>query len=147
MKLTLDLDIDKCSACGACAIACMDQCDIDTEKGESPLRAVIDLERGDTYMYFSLSCMHCDDAPCILACPTGCLRKDPETNLTIYDSEACVGCHGCSLACPYGAPSYSKDGKLIKCDGCIERLRHGLKPACVRTCPTEALGLKDADAS
>ena len=30
--------------------------------------------------------MHCDDAPCIQGCPVGCLRKDPVTNLTVYDN-------------------------------------------------------------
>ena len=58
---------------------------------------------------------------------------------------ACIGCHSCAMACPYGAPSFGTDGKMIKCDGCIERWRHGLEPACVRTCPTGAIALRDMD--
>ena len=38
MKYVLDLNMDLCSACGACAIACMDQNDIDVLNGESPFR-------------------------------------------------------------------------------------------------------------
>jgi Fe-S-cluster-containing dehydrogenase component len=120
----------------------MDQCDVDVTKGAPALRSVVELEKDGEYSFVALSCMHCDDSPCIMACPVGCLRKDPETNLTIFDNENCIGCHSCSLACPYGAPSFSEEGKMIKCDGCIERLRHGLQPACVKTCPTEALKLK-----
>jgi len=85
MKLRLDLNSEKCSDCGACAIACMDQWDIDIKKGESPLRVLIALEKN---------------------CNT-------------------------------------EDGKTMKCGGCVERVRHGLKPACVRTCPTEALTLTE----
>ena len=145
MKLRLLMEIEKCSACGACAVACMDQHDIDVEAGVCPLRHIYDVEALGREGYLSVSCMHCDDAPCIAGCPSGCLKKDPETNLTIYDNTNCIGCHSCAMACPYGAPSFGTDGKMIKCDGCIERWRHGLEPACVRTCPTGAIALRDMD--
>lgn len=143
MALIIDLDIDKCSACGACAVACMDQNDIDTQRCESPFRIVCDLERGDgaaaKYTYIATACMHCADAPCVTACPCGCISKDASTGLTVYDTTNCIGCHSCAMACPFGAPSFGADGKMQKCDGCILRIRHGLEPACVRNCPTNAL--------
>ena len=44
------------------------------------------------------------------------------------------------MACPFGAPRYRKsDGKMEKCDGCNERVKAGLKPACVRACSFGAL--------
>ena len=43
------------------------------------------------------------------------------------------------MACPFGAPSFDGEGKMVKCDGCVERLRRGMVPACVRVCPTGAL--------
>ena len=84
MALIIDLDIDKCSACGACAVACMDQNDIDTQRCEAPFRVVFDLEQPDgrghcKYTYMATACMHCAEAPCVTACPCGCLAKDPET--------------------------------------------------------------------
>ena len=139
MKLYLDLDMEKCSACGACAVACMDQNDIDPTK-QTPFRNVYCLEH-QGMQYASLSCMHCKDAPCVLACPSGCLRKDPVSGFTVYDNENCIGCHSCAMACPFGVPSFNAQGKMEKCDGCSVRIAHGMEPACVRVCPTGALKL------
>ena len=141
-RLILDLDLNKCCACGACAIACMDQNDIDTA-AETPLIYVFTAENAEkeTVRYFSLACMHCNDAPCVMACPIGCFSQDETTGLTVYDNENCIGCHACSLACPYGAVSYTAEGKMQKCDGCAERVHHGLVPACVRICTVNALSL------
>lgn len=139
MRMIFDLDMDKCVACGACAVACMDQNDIWPDRGDKPYRRIGTLEqKGAELKYLSLACMHCDDAQCISACPVRCLKKD-ENGLTVYDSSACIGCHSCAMACPHGAPSYGADGKISKCTGCAVRVENGLEPACVRVCPTRAL--------
>ena len=135
--MIFDLDMDRCCACGACAVACMDQNDIEITE-EPPLRKVFAMEGTNGHAYISMACMHCEDAPCIVACPVGCLSKD-ERGLTVYDSTSCIGCHSCAMACPFGAPTYNRFGKMQKCDGCAERLSHGLEPACVRTCSLGAL--------
>ena len=144
MKLLLEFDEKKCSACGACAIACMDQNDINVEAGQQPYRKVYQYESGSERVYISISCLHCPDAPCVTACPVGCLYKDKETGLTKYDNTNCIGCHSCSMACPYGAPSFRPIGethreKMEKCHGCPERVKAGLAPACAHSCPTGAL--------
>ena len=152
MGFMIDLDLKKCTACGACAIACMDQNDIEPEKGIRPFRTVFDRETGGgpdgrkaEYVHVSIACMHCEDAPCITACPCACIRKDEATNLTVYDNTRCIGCHSCAMACPFGAPSFGADGKMRKCDGCVTRIRNGLEPACVRNCPTGALRCVDEE--
>lgn len=143
MKLLFEFDEQKCSACGACAIACMDQNDV--EAGQQPYRKVYQYESGDEHVYMSIACLHCPDAPCVTACPVGCLAKDGETGLTVFDAANCIGCHSCAMACPYGAPSFRPTGekrpreKMEKCHGCLERIRAGLQPACVHACPTGAL--------
>lgn len=143
MGFIIDLDMERCSACGACAVACMDQNDIDTQRCEAPFRVVRDVEdvRSGSLAFLSIACMHCEDAPCVDACPCGCIVKDPESGFTLYDTTNCIGCHSCAMACPFGAPSFSAGGKMQKCDGCITRVRCGLEPACVRNCPTHALTL------
>ena len=45
------------------------------------------------------------------------------------------------MACPYGVPTFGDDGKMRKCDACIERQKAGLLPSCVKVCPTGALTL------
>lgn len=145
MKLLFDFDPEKCSACGACAIACMDQNDVDVSAGQQPYRKVCQYESEAEHVYLSIACLHCPDAPCVTACPLGCLYKDAETGLTLYDTANCVGCHACAKACPYDAPTFRPTGekrpreKMEKCHGCLARIEAGLAPACVRACPTGAL--------
>ena len=67
--------------------------------------------------------------------------KDPESGFTLYDTTNCIGCHSCAMACPYGVPAFGPDGKMRKCDACIERQKAGMAPACVKVCPTGALTL------
>ncbi|NCE66227.1 dimethylsulfoxide reductase [Pseudoflavonifractor sp. 524-17] len=145
MKYVFTFDEDRCSACGACRMGCIDQNDIDIESGESCFRRTyedeIELKDGGLYcVYLSAACMHCENAPCIDACPAGCIKKDQETGFTVYDNTNCIGCKSCALACPFGAPVFRKsDGKMVKCDGCNIRVKNGLKPACVRACSFGAL--------
>ena len=143
----MELDLSLCCACGACSIACMDENDIDLSTGIRPFRTVFrqDYDKHQKIRYFSIACMHCTDAPCVSACPSGCLYKDEETGFTLYDNELCIGCHSCAMACPFGAPTFGPDNKMRKCDGCIDRIRAGLKPACVKGCTFDALSLVDAD--
>ena len=146
MKKYLFFDSAKCSACGACALACIDQNDVDVASGQQPFRHTFTLEnkQGDL-SFHSVSCMHCADAPCVTGCPRGCLTKDAETGFTLYDTTNCIGCHSCAMACPYGVPGFGPDGKMRKCDACIERQRAGMLPACVKVCPTGALVLLTED--
>jgi carbon-monoxide dehydrogenase iron sulfur subunit len=84
----------------------------------------------------SVRCQHCADAPCLRACLTGALSRDPLTNLIEVDEERCIGCGTCSLACPLGVPRLDPARKvMVKCDLCQgEEI-----PVCVANCPNEAL--------
>lgn len=151
MKILFEFDERKCSACGACAVACMDQNDLAAEEGQQPYRKVYTYESAGERASMSIACLHCADAPCVTACPAGCLYKDGETGLTRYDNTRCIGCHSCAMACPYGAPSFRGDGahpvreKMEKCHGCLARIEAGLTPACVHSCPTGALSWRWAE--
>lgn len=137
------LDVERCSGCFACAVACMDQNDLDIGEEPTAWRQVFKVETG-TYpdarlRYVSLACMHCEDAPCLLACPTGAIGRESGTQVVGVAADLCIGCHSCSMACPFGVPRFGRDGKMQKCDLCGERLANDLEPACVRACPTKAL--------
>ncbi len=113
MKHIFVFDQDKCSACSACMMGCLDQNDTDLAAGDRCFRQTFDtevaLEDGGVHCaYISAACMHCADAPCIAACPVGCLSKDPETGFTVYDNTNCIGCKSCAMACPFGAPGTAR---------------------------------------
>ncbi len=143
MGKTIYLDIDTCSGCGACVVACMDQNDIYPEKGQPALRRIYRVEESESpnaeILYASLACMHCEDSPCAMACPTGAIARDGMSGAVLVDGDLCIGCHSCALACPFGVPRYDGEGKMQKCRLCAERVEVGLQPACVRVCPTGAL--------
>ena len=145
MGYIFDFDGSRCINCGACAVACMDQNDIFPEQGDKPFRTCMTVENGHgisvKMSYLSIGCMHCANAPCVQGCPTGCLYKDKETGLTLYDNNLCIGCHSCSMACPFAIPSFNQKGIMVKCDGCVERIKAGMEPACVRVCPFDAIKL------
>jgi carbon-monoxide dehydrogenase iron sulfur subunit len=84
----------------------------------------------------SVRCQHCKDAPCIQACLTGALSRDPVSFLVDVDEERCIGCGTCVIACPLGVPKLDTDRKkMVKCDLCQDEEI----PVCVANCPNEAL--------
>ena len=87
----------------------------------------------------SLSCLHCGNPPCEAACPRDAITKRPEDGIVTVDREKCFGCHLCLIACSFGVPQFGADGKMQKCDLCLDLITQGKEPACVATCPAEAL--------
>ena len=89
---------------------------------------------------FSLQCRHCDEPWCLYSCLTGAMHRDPATGMISVDSEKCIGCWTCLLACPNGALTRDLDNKIVaKCDLCVEQE----VPVCVANCPNEALKVID----
>lgn len=143
MDSSIYVDVSLCAGCGACVVACMDQNDIYPEKGQPALRRIYTMEEGQSpdasILYVSAACMHCADSPCVIGCPTGAITRDAKTGAVLVNRDTCIGCHSCALACPFGVPRYDSQDKMHKCTMCVERVQAGLKPACVRVCPTGAL--------
>ena len=138
-KKSFSLDLDRCVGCYTCVVACMDQNDTVVRDDDFMWRFVASVPGERKIQYFSIACLHCDDAPCVVSCPTGALSKNEELGFVMPDRTKCIGCHSCAMNCPYGAPKYDCDGKIEKCTGCDIRVKNGLLPACVRACPTRAL--------
>ena len=145
MRYRFVLHSDLCCACSSCQIACIDQNDLDPVRGESSFRKALSLESMDgngtvDYYYGSVSCLHCEDAACINACPKHCIVRDPHTGFVICNNAGCIGCKLCYQACPYHIPQFRpSDGRMVKCNGCNERVKRGLQPDCVKACPFSAL--------
>ena len=91
------------------------------------------------WLLASDSCKHCDDAPCLCACPTGALMRS-ETGGVYPQADICNGCASCVAACPFGVIARDEaSGHSRKCTLCLDRTRDGLTPACAKTCPTGSI--------
>ncbi len=139
-------DATRCIDCRACMVACSVENQIPMNKtriwvagvglkGEYP-----SLVRASMVYH----CMHCNEPDCLSACPVGAYSKRLDGPV-VYDPKKCIGCRYCMNACPFGVPHFDWDKGLIegafidKCSLCTQRIDIGLEPACVATCPTEAL--------
>jgi len=146
-QIAFSFDMSRCSGCMACVVACMDQNDL-PEEGPS-FRQVTKLEKTDEssarISFVSLACFHCSDAPCLEVCPRNAISRDQELGSVNVDEDLCIGCRACAMVCPFGAPQFRTGEKMAKCNLCAERVGAGMEPACVRTCPTKALGFGSSE--
>lgn len=92
--------------------------------------------------YVKVQCMHCDYPACESACIVGAISKK-ESGPVLWDTDKCIGCRYCMVACPFQIPSFQYDTALkpdiVKCDFCFRRTNEGGVPACVEICPVEGL--------
>lgn len=140
------VDMEKCIGCRACAMACKN---FNQLSPEMVWRYVYPLST-EIYPYsdrafLSLACNHCSNPACYRVCPTHSYSIRPD-GIVVQNDETCIGCRDCMRACPYGAPRYNQDLKVVqKCSMCYDRIDADLKPACVKGCLTNALSLIDLD--
>ena len=139
-QYSFDFDPKRCVQCHACEVACQAIHQLEYGVG---WRKVVGVWKGPfpnvTSRGVSLACMHCGNPPCEAVCPRGAIKKRSEDGIVFVDQEKCFGCHLCLTVCPFGAPQFGNDGKMQKCDLCMDLIMQGKEPACVATCPAEAL--------
>lgn len=160
------VDLNRCTGCRTCVVACKEE--NLTPPKVSWLRILeLENEPNNRIVYFRLACMHCDDAPCIPACPEQAIWKNPD-GIVLIDQEKCHGHGECVKACPYGVIDINSDetyfqgeklpyesrpdiyqvhppGKAAKCTLCIHRIEQGKEPVCVEACPSRVMVFGDLD--
>lgn len=162
------VDVTKCDGCRACMVACKNWNDLPAEYEEfhgsiqshENLTAntwnvitydeVESKEGNFEWLFRHMSCLHCTEAACEKACPEDAISHT-EFGTVFIDYDKCVGCGYCVTNCPFDVVQLTtykdKNGReqrrAQKCTQCVDRLREGLKPACVTACHTDCLLFDD----
>ena len=158
------IDVTRCIACKACQIACKQWNRLPAEQTrnvgsyQNPpdftpatyklvrmKEAIID---GKFYgLFFPDQCRHCLIPPCLLwAQDSDAIYQDEDTGAVVYTAKTSnLVAQDITGACPYDVPRSDGDGVLKKCTMCNDRVKQGLEPACVKTCPTDALNFGELE--
>lgn len=136
------IDLRRCIGCHACSISCKTENAVPLGNFRNRVR-YLEKPDAETLSFLPMLCMHCQDAPCLNACPTEAITRLDDGRVVI-DQDNCCGMKACIAACPYGAIYIDKiSGKADKCDLCTHRTSLGMEPACVSSCPADALRYGD----
>ena len=113
------IDLDKCTGCGACMVACFSENNVPFKEDETNkllsitwLR-VYKIDNGKKFpdtevCYLPRPCQHCagqheGHSPCVSVCPATATDYSRETGIVSQIYTRCFGCRYCMAACPYHA--------------------------------------------
>jgi len=169
-------NVTRCEGFMECVDACVKENNLDRKSHTQYIR-IFEMEHGQmlpeqgngkyyhevpvpNHYYMGVQCFHCENAPCVKACPTKATWQEPD-GIVVVDYDWCIGCRYCMAACPYWGRRFNWNepyvlnkemtkkqhylgnrmrsrGQMEKCTFCIQRSREGKLPACVDACPTGA---------
>lgn len=111
------IDLDRCTGCQACVIACKAENNIPFVGAEEAARGrdiswmEIIAETDGTgdearTRFIPRPCFHCEQPPCVKVCPVHATYVNPE-GLVAQIYHRCIGCRFCMAACPYTAKYFN----------------------------------------
>ena len=120
------IDLDRCTGCQACVIACKAENNVPAVGAAEALRGrtiswmqILTEEPehdhpGEKMRFIPRPCLQCDDPPCTKVCPVYATYRNPE-GIVAQIYARCIGCRFCMAACPYNAKyfnwrTYQKEG-------------------------------------
>jgi formate dehydrogenase iron-sulfur subunit len=151
------IDVSRCIGCKACQAACMEWNDLREVVGRNVGTHVNPPDLSDQtwclmrfteeqidgnlqWLILKDGCLHCADPGCLKACPAPGAILQYANGVVDFQQELCIGCGYCISGCPFNIPRLRReDSKVYKCTLCSDRIAVGLEPACIKTCPTQAL--------
>ncbi len=116
MANLLLVDMDKCTGCKQCSLACS----LTKEDLFDPYRGRVKVyKKEDIALGIQFLCEQCDTYPCVDSCPEKALSRDDGTGIITVDNNKCTGQAKCVEACPYYAIKlHPETKKAIICDLC-----------------------------
>jgi formate dehydrogenase iron-sulfur subunit len=140
-QYAFQVDLESCSGCKACVVACHELNGLDETETWRDVGALFGGTTSEPVIqHVTTACHHCLDPACFSACPVKAYEKDSTTGIVRHLDDQCIGCQYCIFACPYDVPKYNRaKGIVRKCDMCAGRLETGEAPACVASCPNQAI--------
>jgi formate dehydrogenase iron-sulfur subunit len=151
------VDISRCIGCKGCEVACKEWNDLKAEptsnfgsfQSHRDLSAntwllmrfnEVEAANGLQWLITKDACHHCEEPGCLYACPSPGAIVQYENGIVDFNQSECIGCQYCVIGCPFDIPRFdAATEKVYKCNMCIDRVEAGLEPACVKTCPTNAI--------
>lgn len=113
VKYGLVIDLKRCMGCRACVAACKVE---NFVQPENYWLYVLEWEIGKypnvRRVFVPMNCMHCENPPCLKACPVDAIEKN-EQGVVLINYEKCIGCRYCIAACPYGVIHYIEKKKTL----------------------------------
>jgi len=155
-KMMMLIDPSRCTGCRGCQVACKQW----NENPAVPTTFTGSYQNppdfdGDTFclvrfteqpkaafgVYWLMTsdrCRHCSEPTCVEA-----MEKDMyvqhESGAVVYTDKAKATLEDVFGSCPFEIPRAKKDGLIVKCTLCVDRVADGMTPACAQTCPTGAI--------
>ena len=142
-QYAFEVNLDACTGCKACVAACHSLNGLDEGESWRDMGLLVGSRKQPYLQTITTACHHCAEPACADGCPVLAYDKDPATGIVRHLDDQCIGCSYCILKCPYDVPKFNlKRGIVRKCDMCQGRLAEGEAPACVQSCPNEAIKIK-----
>lgn len=116
-KWAMVIDLDKCTGCGACQVACKMENNVPiVDPDQAQLgRVMYWMDMIITYegaypnvheKRMPKPCFQCDSPPCTKVCPVGATYRNKE-GLVGQIYHRCIGCRYCMVACPFTAKLFN----------------------------------------
>ena len=138
-------DQNKCVGCTDCEIACKKVNSVPKGQMRLFIQDKTDPLNLKEKRYVRVSSQQCEDAPCVTVCPTKACHKDEKTGITTMNTDDCIACKYCIVACPYDVRFINHETRAAEsCNFCLDtNLKDGHEPACIEACRYEAIVFGD----